>query len=202
MRRLSPWTPEQIVEYNLRDGGTAVTIFEEAQPGRIADARAMLGDILDREYADEAAFIVEPGCSSGDIVGSFSERHMAWGCDIVPAAVEATKKSWPDMVVELGKVEDIEPIECDVLVLCEFLEHLDDPLEFVSKWLPLAKHAIISHPLVRDGMDPEQGHIWAYYMQDFWGWWPAGGHRMTAWSGANDAYQTILGMGQKENGHG
>jgi SAM-dependent methyltransferase len=196
VRRQRDWTPEQIVEYNLRDGGTAVTVFGEAQKGRVDDAKEMLSVIL--ETIGRRATIVEPGCSAGDISGPFAEQHEVWGCDIVPAAVKATEMRYPAMVVVGGMAEDMEPIPCDVLVLCEFLEHIHDPVAFVKRWMPLAKYTIISHPLVRDGVwDPEPGHIWAYYEQDFWDWWPMGGHRMTAWSIANDAYSTILGMGER-----
>jgi 2-polyprenyl-3-methyl-5-hydroxy-6-metoxy-1,4-benzoquinol methylase len=156
----------------------------------------MLSHLLDG--LGRKASIVEPGCSAGDISGPFSEEHNVWGCDIVPAAVAATERRYPKMTVVEGMAENMAPIECDVLVLCEFLEHIHDPMGFVKRWMPLARHTIISHPLVGDGTwDPEPGHIWAYYEEDFRAWWPSGQHDLTGYNIARDAYSTILGMGDR-----
>jgi hypothetical protein len=186
VRRLNEtMTFGDIIAYNMRDDGSAFTIFEEAQPDRVMKARELIENI--RREDPTVSVIVEPGCSTGDIAGYFSGTMTAMGFDVVPAAVEETRRRWPSMTVWRAIAEDVEPMECDILVLCEFLEHIVDPVGFIQKWMPKAKHVVIGHPLVGMGSDPEYGHVWAYEDDDFNRWFPLGGHRMV------EAYR--FGMG-------
>jgi len=197
VRALHPdWGEREILEYNLRNDGREVSIFEETQNYRIRLTRTVIQDIID-QYPGERLRIVEPACSAGDLAGYFSSEHEAIGCDIVPAAVEATRSRYPKMTVEQGKAEAWEPRMADILIMCEFLEHIADPIGFVSKWAPLARHMVISHPLVRDGFDPEVGHFWAYYDEDFRNWFPLGGHRLVHWTGFKMGYEMIVGRGDR-----
>lgn len=195
MRRIQGWTMDKIIAYNLRYDGTQVTIFADAQTDRVNRARAYVSTILER--IDGRATIVEPGCSAGDIGGFFSEDHDVSGCDVVPAAVAATRARYPKMSVEQLTAEEWGARECDILILCEFLEHIHDPVTFVKEWLPLAKYVVIGHPLVQDGWDPEEGHIWAYYPDDFEAWFPMGGHTLREWQLFPMGYQMIMGWGER-----
>ena len=94
-------------------------------------------------------------------------------------------------------VEDVPPVDCDILVLCEILEHIEDPISLVTAWLPLAKHVIIGHPLVGDGWDPEEGHLWAYYDEDFHNWFPMGGHELAGSMEFPMGYRMVLGRGDR-----
>jgi hypothetical protein len=196
VRRIQGWTREQIIAYNLRYDGTAVTIFEDTQTGRVHKARDIISTLLTRCPAP--ATIIEPGCSAGDISGPFSDDHDVLGYDVVPAAVAATRSRYPLMRVVECIAEDQEPLPCDILVLCEFLEHIHDPEAFVRAWMPLARFVVIGHPLVEDGWDPEEGHIWAYYPPDFDAWFPMGGHRLgEAWRFPM-GYDMVIGWGERE----
>jgi len=196
VRRIQGWTPEQIIAYNLRYDGTAVSIFADTQTERVNKARDIIRGLLPR--IPGPARIIEPGCSAGDISGWFTPAHIVTGYDVVPAAVAATRERYPKMAVIEAKIEDIEPAECDILVLCEFLEHIHDPVGLVKAWMPLAKFVIIGHPLVRDGWDPEEGHIWAYYPEDFEAWFSMGGHRLgEAWNFPM-GYEMVIGWGERE----
>jgi len=175
MKRLTEMSHEQVIAYNLRDGGTAVTFFAEAQTYRVQKARWFIQAVLNA-YSTRAV-IWEPGCSSGDISGHFANHHDVHGIDVVPAAVEATKRRWPGMHVYQGQAEQFEPVACDILVLCEFLEHITEPVEFVQRWLPLAKNVVIGHPL-NDPGNMEPGHVWCYDYADYLHWYELGGHRM------------------------
>src|SRR5213079_2255995 len=42
------------------------------------------------------------------------------------------------------------PQECDILILCEILEHLPDPMALCARWMPHAKACLISSPLQGD----------------------------------------------------
>lgn len=173
MRRITPLTPQGVIEYNLRDGGTAVTVFEDTQTYRVDKARSFIRSILSSQI--DRATIVELGCSAGDISGPFSFSHDVLGVDLVPAAVALSRQRYPGMTVVEGTAESIEPHPCDIIVLCEFLEHIEDPAGLVQRWLPMAKYSIIGHPLNDPGYI-EPGHVWSYTLDDYKGWFPMGGH--------------------------
>jgi hypothetical protein len=198
MRRLNGWTYEDIVAYNLRDGGTAVTVFADAQTDRVNKARTLVSNIIN-DYPGRTFTIVEPGCSAGDIAGFFSDVHNCYGFDIVPAAVTLSRQRYPLFHVEQAVVENVVPIECDILILCEFLEHVIDPVKLVKDWLPLAKHVVIGHPIVGDGSDPEPGHMWAYTDEDYLAWFEMGGHTLVESYAFSMGYERMLiGRGQRK----
>jgi hypothetical protein len=189
-------TFEEVIEYNLRDGGTAVTIFADAQTDRVNKARDIITKLLPE--CPERATIWELGCSAGDISGYFSEDHDCLGVDVVPAAVAACRERYPRLGVLLSPVEEIKPQPCDILVLCEFLEHVINPVKLVLDWLPLAKFVVIGHPLVRDKWDAEPGHLWAYREEDFENWFPLGGHKLgEAWTFGMYDLDMVIGWGKR-----
>jgi hypothetical protein len=199
MRRQNQMSHEEVIAYNLRGGGHEFTEFDVAQPDRVMKARAIIdriGDILIRENA--TAKIVEPGCSTGDISGWYSQYgHEVIGIDVTPGAAEAARAKWPRMTVLETEIENVEPIPCDILVLCEFMEHITDPVGFAKAWLPQARYVVIGHPLVGDGSDPEPGHPWAYYDVDFANWFPMGGHELQeAWEFPM-GYRMVIGWGKR-----
>lgn len=114
----------------------------------------------------------------------------------MPGAVAAAKRRYPDLTVIESRVEDVEPIDCDILVMCEFLEHIWEPVEFVKAWMPRARYVIISHPLVGDGNDPEVGHAWTYKREDFENWFPLGGHRKIKSDDFDMGYKMVIGVGE------
>jgi hypothetical protein len=196
MRRQNSMTHEEVIAYNLRGGGNEFTVFEYAQADRVQKARSVIFKIIEFDGRKQLT-IVEPGCSTGDIAGFFSEKHTSIGIDVTPGAARAAAAKWPAMTIHEKRVEEMEPIPCDILVMCEFLEHIIDPVGFVKAWMPLAKYAVISHPLVGDGGDPEPGHPWAYYDVDFANWFPTGGHEMReAWTFPM-GYHMVIGWGER-----
>jgi hypothetical protein len=172
VRRISTLDHEGIIAYNLRDGGTQATVFADSQSARVERARNFVARLAG--YVGTAR-IIELGCSAGDISGPFAEQHSVLGVDVTPRAAELARERWPAMEVRLAKAEDLVPEPCDILVLCEFLEHITDPFVLVAAWLPLARYAVIGHPLNDPGIEP--GHIWSYTLDDYFGWLDAGGHR-------------------------
>jgi len=196
MRRQNQMTHEEVIAYNLRGGGNEFTEFETAQYDRVEKARAIIAKIIS-ERIETPAIIIEPGCSTGDISGFFSDEHAVEGIDVTPGAARAARQKWPRMKVAEIEIERVEPHPCDILVLCEFLEHITDPVGFVQAWLPLARYVVIGHPLVGDGSDPEPGHPWAYYDTDFANWFPMGGHELRqAWEFPM-GYWMVIGWGER-----
>jgi hypothetical protein len=174
MQRLWARDREEQIAYHLRDGRAPE--FDKGQPGRIDLARFLVDKILKKELTERPLTFVELGCGAGDITGPYSDTINVIGYDVTPAAQEACNRRWPDMTFHLKPVEEVEPYECDLLVLCEVLEHLDDPVSLVRAWLPKARWVIIGHPLNEPNPPFEHGHIWSYTREDWYDWFRMGGH--------------------------
>ena len=204
MRRIG-LSDSEIIPYNLRGGGNEFTEFDTGQPERVMKAREIIGVIGDEMLygkhgpSQSHAVIVEPGCSTGDISGYYSQYgHEVIGIDVTPGAVAMARQKWPRMRAVEADVERMMPITCDILVMCEFLEHITDPVAFAKAWMPLARFSVIGHPLVGDGHDQEPGHLWAYTPEDFEAWFTMGGHRMReAWTFEMAGYQMAIGWGKR-----
>jgi 2-polyprenyl-3-methyl-5-hydroxy-6-metoxy-1,4-benzoquinol methylase len=197
-RRISPLNHAEIIAYNLRGGGNEFTTFEYAQTDRVMKTRALIDRIISHS-GDKVTRIVEPGCSTGDISGPFAGGKIkVTGIDVTPGAAAAARERWPKMTVINKEAEEVEPMACDILVMCEFLEHISFPDEFIARWMPKARYTIISHPLVGDGHDPETGHLWAHHDVDFANWFPTGGHELReAWEFPM-GYRMVIGWGERK----
>lgn len=175
-------TREFQIDYHL--GRNDAPEFDKGQPGRIDLARFLIEKILAKDLRRRPLRIVELGCGAGDVSGPFSGAAV-WdnprgtidcmqieviGIDVVPIAKQKVAERYPDMKFMLADVQDVDPIDCDILVMTEFLEHLADPIMVASTWMPHAKWAVIGHPL--DEPDPpyEHGHSFSYSMEDFHAW--------------------------------
>lgn len=189
MNRLWPRTQQEQIDYHLRRNDTPN--FSEGQPGRIDLARFLVDKILKKDLTTRPLKFVELGCGSGDITGPYSitirdgrggppiSRGIeVFGYDVVPQAAISVGERFPDMHIAIGPVEEVEPFECDLLVMCEFLEHVNDPWSIVRAWMPLAKWAIIGHPLDEPNPPYETGHIWSYNLADWNAWFEDTGHHV------------------------
>lgn len=163
--------------------------FDQGQPGRIDLARFLIEKILLKDLRRRPLRIVELGCGAGDVSGPFSLNDMMYvsprgaidtygievvGIDVVPIAKEKCAARWPDMKFILSAVEDVEPMDCDILVMTEFLEHVADPISIASRWMSRAKWAVVGHPLNEPDPPYEHGHAWSYTMEDFHRWFSFG----------------------------
>jgi hypothetical protein len=161
---------------------------------RIEQARNMVKDAIGGR---KGLRIVELGCGTLDISGPFSSDQNVYGveCNINAAAIASER--WP-----FAKINwcSLQPESCDVIVLCEFLEHIETPSELISGWLPLAKACVISHPLDGDLTDDlSRGeHQWSFSMEDFLGWFELGGHSLVEHEVFKmGGYQIVLGRGAR-----
>jgi hypothetical protein len=115
-----------------------------------------------------------------DISGPLSTFHEVIGMDCNPDAVKKAKELYPQAVASVAVLEEVEPIPGDVLVLCEVLEHLNDPGNLVRKWLPKFKAAVISHPIdepLDSGLSAGD-HCWSVSENDLRNWYAIGGFRL------------------------
>lgn len=166
-------TFDEQIAYHLANGRAPE--FDKGQPGRVSLARFLIDKII--AVDDKVESIVELGCGAGDISGPYTRSFRVNGYDITPAAQAACNERWPRMDFHLEPVEHVTPYETGIIVLTEFLEHVDNPVSIVQKWLPLARWAVIGHPL--DEPDPpiEPGHIWSFTRDDWRRWFALGNHQ-------------------------
>jgi trans-aconitate methyltransferase len=184
MKRIGNRSLDEALDYHRRRDDTPN--FTQNQRGRVELAHFLIDKILDKDLQRRPLRFVEIGCGSGDITGPYSVPPIfgnisfpieVIGIDVVPQAAISCAARWPNMTTIISPIEEVEPIECDLLVMCEVLEHLHDPVAVVQAWLPKAKWAVIGHPL--DEPDPpyEIGHNWSYTLEDWERWFPMGNHQ-------------------------
>lgn len=191
-------TFEEQIQYHLDDG--RAPWFIDTQRGRTELARFLLDKCI-REFTGYPRLtIVELGCGAADITGPQSQDHKVIGFDLTDEAKRSVAERWPGMTFHQTPVEQVEPFECDILVMTEFLEHVDNPVSIVQSWLPKAKWSIIGHPLNEPDPPIEPGHVWSYTREDWRRWFTLGGHRwweefrfpMGGWD------EMIIGHGQRQ----
>jgi SAM-dependent methyltransferase len=163
-----------------------------AVPARIYTEHPIMADRIVRtvRVAQEALasvgrdrrVVYELGCGTGDISG-----QLAWACNVVgydchPGAILKANERWgkykPAYLEQ--SIESVEPSSGDLLILCEILEHIYDPVALVKKWLPHFKTVVISHPIDGDLKGDISGgdHAWSYSVDDFCRWFELGGHEI------------------------
>lgn len=181
MKRLHERSPEQAHEKHLH---TPERTYSEdsIQAPRIRAARGTVVTILEEldknKPAHEMKKIIELGCGMGDICGWFSSGHWCEGWESSAEIGLKCVRRWPLLVVHVGDIQKLAPQSCDILILCEILEHLADPAALCAAWLPLAKHAVISSPLEGDLTGDLSGgeHTWSFTESDLRGFLASGGH--------------------------
>jgi 2-polyprenyl-3-methyl-5-hydroxy-6-metoxy-1,4-benzoquinol methylase len=166
-------------QYHLKRNDTPN--FEQGQPGRIDMARMFIEKMLIKDLRYRPLRIVELGCGSGDVTGPYSAPDRIYstprgeihtqgieviGVDVVPQAVISVGQRYPNMTVLLSPVESLQPVDCDLLVMTEFLEHVADPVKITRDWMPHARWALIGHPLNEPDPPYEMGHAWSYDVVD------------------------------------
>jgi hypothetical protein len=137
--------------------------------------------MLKNEYVSTAhtmKTVVELGANSCDISGPISMGHFVHVWEISPRCIEFIARTFPHVEIHAEDLEEATPIKCDLLILCEVLEHLTDPNELVKKWLPNARYALISSPLEGDLTGDLSGgeHVWSFVDDDFQHFVKIGGH--------------------------
>lgn len=95
--------------------------------------------------------IIEIGAGEGLILSRFQIHagFMCKGCDTDPVAVDLARYKKND--VKLGSIELFEGEQADAVLLCDVLEHVQEPLEIMEKAVKIAPMVVIACP---DREDP------------------------------------------------
>jgi hypothetical protein len=123
---------------------------------------------------------VELGCGVADISGVFSWGHNVLGIDCNAQCIVEAGRAWKWMKVLVGDITEAPAVDSDILILCEVLEHLADPMAVVERWMPKAKYCFLSSPLDGDrGADHSGGeHSWSFEEKDFHDFFERGNHEL------------------------
>lgn len=147
--------------------------------------------------------IVELGCGTADISGPQSSPpygKMVIGIDVCQPALNEAKRRFPNIITVCSPIPQECSFKGDILVLCETLEHLENPLDLCINWLPWFSNVIISHPLNEPmGCGLSAGeHQWSYDEADFERWFRVGKHTMLEKQIFKMGdYTVILGLGMR-----
>lgn len=159
--------------------------MDQVQHVRIAHARQAVKKLLllmrNNAYtAHEMKTVVELGANSCDISGQISMGHHVKAWEVSPKCTEYIARTYPWVELHIEDVETATPVQADLLILCEILEHLTDPNELVKNWLPKARYALISSPLQGDRQGDLSGgeHVWTFDDSDFQEFALVGGHEV------------------------
>lgn len=209
--RVTPLNPDRarLRDYNLRSYAPE---FDQTQPGRIDLCRMLVETMLIKDLPERPLRIVELGCGAGDISGPYSMGRQYFGprglidtagievvgVDLQDDAREKCNRRFPQMRFIQAEVEDLEVIDCDLLIMCEFLEHIETPIPISMKWMAKARWALIGHPLDEPNPPYEAGHAWSYSANDWQMWFTRADYQI--WHRVHfpmGPYEMILGHGSK-----
>jgi 2-polyprenyl-3-methyl-5-hydroxy-6-metoxy-1,4-benzoquinol methylase len=164
---------------------------------RILKARNYIRKYLPQSTAKA---IVELGCGAGDICGAFQDEALVMGIDVSEKAIETARERFPNGQFSLNRADMMYPMSTGILVLSEFLEHLEEPRELVNRWAKRCEYMLISHPLnepLDSGLSAGE-HQWSFDIGDFHGWFSDNNFQLLEEQEfAMGSYTCVMGIGRK-----
>lgn len=152
--------------------------------------------------------IIELGCGSGDVCGPLSWQfsNELWrmcviGVDCNEACLREAEKRYPQLMLRLSSIQPHLIDEYEMVILCEVLEHLQNPLDVAAGALSKARLSVISHPLDEPyGSQLSAGdHCWSFSMQDHEDFFKVGGHKIDFTEVFQmGMYKIVLSRGHRE----
>jgi 2-polyprenyl-3-methyl-5-hydroxy-6-metoxy-1,4-benzoquinol methylase len=165
--------------------------------------------LLSRTYIDLALIfcdvekpkLCEIGCGVLDICGPYAlDSAIVTGYDFHESSVKFGMLQYPCAKIYCQDINTITDIDCDILVACEVLEHIDDPVLLMHNITKSTKLLVISHPineLANSGITNGE-HCWSYTEDDFDNWFIQNG--FTIYSKEyfdNGRLHSLIGIGEK-----
>ena len=185
MQRLHALEKAEVFQRN-QASPARVYSTDPIQQVRIQHARDAVKKVLLKFKSDYVSTahtmrtVVELGANTADISAPISFGHFVHCWEISPQCIEYIARNYPWIKLHIEDVETATPMPCDLLVICEILEHLTLPDELVKRWLPNARYAVISSPLNGDlEVDLSGGeHVFSFSEDDFQNFVKIGGHEI------------------------
>lgn len=195
MQRMKERTDEE--QLAIHQANDYSPVWEEAHEHRIWLARKFVADAI--KTFDRPVTIVDLGVGSGDISGPFSEENRVIGIDLVNDSKGVCAERFPRLEHVLSTLEDAPVVGCDILIACEVLEHLADPVKIYRKFAEQATAVVVGHPLNEPDPSVDFFHLWRYDIYDFRDWFIRSGHKLRTFEifGLGPFPEMILGWGRR-----
>ncbi len=108
--------------------------------------------------------VCDPACGDGSVVSTLNMLMpvRAYLSDISQPSIDALRESHSRSVVCMDATERLVtlPETVDVVILTEFLEHIEDPDAMLRVARSRANHLVASSPVSEAGGNPE--HLWSW----------------------------------------
>lgn len=198
MKSLQTRTVQQGIDHHRADASRVYTEDQYHAP-RIAKSVELAREIL----GTSLKVVVELACGTADICGQLADEHSVYGYDCHPNSITIARERWPKGSFEVAEIRTDSPKVAggNLLIMCEILEHLNNPEEIVKEWLPKFGSCIISHPIDGDlDVDLSGGtHCWSYSLEDYQNWFKLGGHVLQNYCLVpGGGYTFAIGWGRNE----
>jgi 2-polyprenyl-3-methyl-5-hydroxy-6-metoxy-1,4-benzoquinol methylase len=120
--------------------------------------------------------VVDLGCGIGEIAGSVAKKASVVGIDVNEGGLKYARETY-GIETRAGDIQTCEVVSGDILSCFDVLEHVQDPMQAISRWLPNFKMCVISNPID----EPEKfnsEHLWILGISDFEAWFTQNGYRI------------------------
>jgi 2-polyprenyl-3-methyl-5-hydroxy-6-metoxy-1,4-benzoquinol methylase len=151
--------PEYTTEAWYRDRETAPHLEQGIHQGRLHQAADLVNRVHDANLA-YGLTAVDLGCGDGGLLSLLAPTLRAWGYDLQPSNIEASKARNVD--VRLGSIFDDDIEWGDIAVVTECLEHLLDPHAFVRKVAEHSRFLVASSPCNETPESHYEFHTWCW----------------------------------------
>lgn len=150
--------------------------------------------LANRAITAGAASIVDLGCGDGGLLSLLRPGTPAHGYDLMPANVEHARNHRRQQV-DLADIVQGEPEWADLVVVTEFLEHLEDPHKMVARIAANTRWVVASSPADETDASHDAVHAWAWDRDGYAAMFDAAGitvtgHEITT---GGRSFQVLLG---------
>ena len=152
-----------------KDRAVSDHINEPGHRQRLLQASELVQDVL---HDTNEATISDWAAGNGGLLHEFKKLTLdAWGYDMSPLAVAYGRDKYGVDLTELD-VTEVRPARRagNVVVLTEFLEHLEEPHKLVHQILRLyadTQFIVASVPGFEDPRNPYEYHLWCWHGDSF-----------------------------------
>lgn len=111
--------------------------------------------VIDLQARHDLGTICDIGCGSGGVLAALDDmlqecgiNLLMTGYDIAPGAIERARANHtgkPNIKFERCDVLSLNELECDLCLLMDVLEHIDDPKGFIDELCQRGVHEFVIH---------------------------------------------------------
>jgi 2-polyprenyl-3-methyl-5-hydroxy-6-metoxy-1,4-benzoquinol methylase len=163
--------------------------------------------LLSRKYVETALTLCEIerprlceiGCGVLDICGPFALKEAyVTGYEFHQESVDFGVAQYPNATIYWKDVNEMLEVDCDILVACEILEHIDDPIRLMNTVSKDAKILVISINEPNNSRITDGEHCWSFTENDFDNWFVQNGFTIRSKECfENGRLHSMIGVGER-----